>query len=183
MFSAARKCLTILVMLSVESMHLQAQTPSKEYQIKAAFLYNFTQFVEWPSEAFLKEDSPLVIGLLGEDPFGAYLEETVRGEEINGHPLVVQRYRNVEEIKPCHILFINLTKPDQLKQVFASLKTQHVLTVSDVNNFTRLGGMILFFIENNKTRLRINLEAAKDADLTISSKLLRLAEIVTPQNN
>lgn len=173
--------LVILVMLLAENASLKAQPmPSQEYKIKAVFVFNFTQFVEWPAEAFATENAPLIIGLLGGNPFGPYLEETVRGEKINGHPLVIQHFQKAEEAMSCHILFINLTKPDQLKQVFENLKTQPILTVSDVNNFTRLGGMIRFITENKKTRIRINLDAAKSANLTISSKLLKLAEIVAP---
>jgi hypothetical protein len=180
------KCIgfILLAILSVGCKFLHAQTkPSAEYQVKAVFLFNFTQFVEWPAEAFAREDSPLVIGLLGEDPFGTFLEETVRGEKINKHPLVVQRFSKVEEAKTCHLLFVNITKPEQLKQVIENLKALHILTVSDVNNFTRLGGMVRIFTENNKTRIRINLDATQEADLTISSKLLKLAEIVPAQNN
>lgn len=177
-------CIAMLSLLPHNNTLLQAQTPpSKEYQIKAVFLFNFTQFVEWPTDAFSNEKSPLIIGVLGEDPFGFYLEETIRNEEKNGHSLIVQRYRTVEEVKTCHIMFVNLTKPDQLKQACESLKTKHILTVSDASNFTRFGGMIRLFTEKNKTRIQINLEAAKDANLNISSKLLKLAEIVTSQKD
>jgi hypothetical protein len=179
---AVRGGILCLVLLMAANLHGQKLTP-KEYQIKAVFIFNLTQFVEWPAEAFPEKNSPLVIGVLGEDPFGSFLEETVRGEEIMGHPLVIEHYQKVEEIKRCHILFINLTKTDHLKHVFASLKDQPILTVSDANNFARLGGMVRLTNENNKTRLRINLEVAKEADLVMSSKLLKLAEIVTTQEN
>jgi hypothetical protein len=172
---------TAMLAGSAVSFSAQAQI-APEYQVKAVFLFNFAQFVEWPATSF-QETNTLIIGILGEDPFGAYLDETVRGEEVNGHPLVVHRYRLVEEVKACHILFINATEIHQLKQVFASLKSRSILTVSDADNFTKQGGMIRFFTENKKTRIRINLNATKDADLTISSKLLRLAEIVGPTNN
>jgi hypothetical protein len=119
-----------------------------------------------------------VIGVFGKDPFGSYLEETVRGETINGHPFVVRRFKNVREIEECHILFINPAKADQLKQVMDSLKTRKVLTVGDVPTFSKEGGMVGFFTENNKIRIRINIEAVKNAELVISSKLLRVAEIV-----
>ena len=102
---------------------LRAQTAiSKEYQVKALFLYNFSQFVEWPAEAFAEAQSPLVIGVLGEDPFGAYLDEIVRGEKVNNHPLVVQRYHQVEEIKTCHILFISQSEAKRLEQIFTPLE-------------------------------------------------------------
>jgi len=160
-----------------------AQNPiAREYQVKAVFLFNFAQFVEWPTSTF-KETNAIVIGVLGEDPFGPYLDEAVRGEEVNGHPLIVQRYRHIDDIKACHILFISSAEARQLKQVFSNLKSKSTLTVSDADNFTKQGGVIRFITEDRKTRIRINLSAAKVADLTISSKLLRLAEVVNPQKN
>src|SRR6266850_6391116 len=111
---------------------LPAQTAiSKEYQVKATFLYNFSQFVEWPTQAFLEAQSPLVIGVLGDDPFGTYLDELVRGEKVNNHPLVVQRYQRVEEIKTCHLLFISRSEDKELEGIFAGLKDRNILTVGD----------------------------------------------------
>lgn len=161
--------------------NLPAQTtPPGEYQIKAVFLFNFAQFVEWPPQAFPQAQTPLVIGVLGEDPFGNYLDETVRGETVNDRPLAIQRYRRVEEIKTCHVLFISRSDANRVEQILASLKDRNILTVADAEGFARRGVMIRFVTEKNKIRLRINLEAAKAANLTISSKLLRPAEIVTP---
>ena len=169
-----------LVMLLAVMPGLTAQAaPSREYQIKAVFLFNFTQFVEWPEQAFSEAQAPLVIGVLGEDPFGEILDETVRGEKLNNRPLVVRRYRRVEEITGCHVLFISRSETDRLESIFAALKGRSMLTVGDVESFARRGGMIRFVMENNRTRLKINVEAAKAVGLTISSKLLRPAEIVT----
>src|SRR5882762_8203434 len=97
---------------------LLAQTaPSRENQIKAVFLFNFAQFVEWPAQAFPEARTPLVIGVLGDDPFGAFLDETVRGEKVNNRPLVVQRYRRVEDIEICHILFISASETAKMDRV------------------------------------------------------------------
>jgi YfiR/HmsC-like len=160
---------------------LSAQTaPVSEYQVKAVFLFNFAQFVDWPPQAFPEAQTPLVIGVLGEDPFGAYLDETVRNEKVNNRPLAVQRYRHVEEIKTCHVLFISRSEVDQLEQILVRLQGRNILTVGDADGFAVRGGMIRFVLAENKIRLRINLEAAKGANLTISSKLLRPAEIVAP---
>ncbi|MFI5223309.1 MAG: YfiR family protein [Nitrospirales bacterium] len=158
---------------------LQAAAPT-EYQLKAVFLFNFAQFVDWPQESFPEAQMPLVIGVLGEDPFGTYLEEIVSGETVNNRRLEIQRYRRVDEMKTCHILFISQSESKRLEQIVATLKGRSILTVSDSDGFTRYGGMIRFVTEKNKLRLRINLEAAIAANLTISSKLLRPAEIVTP---
>lgn len=155
-------------------------TPPPEYQLKAVFLFHFAQFVEWPPEAFPEAQTPLVIGVLGEDPFGAYLDETVRSETVNNRSLVVHRYHQVEEIETCHVLFISRSEADRLEQILASLKGRHILIVGDADGFIRRGGMIRFILDENKIRLRINLAAAKDANLVMSSKLLRPAEIVEP---
>jgi hypothetical protein len=158
-----------------------AQTPpSKEYSVKAVFLFNFAQFVEWPSDAFASGQTPLIIGILGDDPFGAYLDQTVRGEKVNSHPLVVRRFHRVEDITTCHVLFISRSEMNRLEQILNGLKGRNVLTVGDANGFAVEGGVIQLVTENNKIRMRINLGAAKAADLTISSKLLRPAEIVEP---
>ena len=156
--------------------------PAIEYQVKAGFLYNFCQFVQWPEHAFSSANSPLVIGILGKDPFGSYLDETVRGETANNHPLMVRRFNSAEEIDSCHILFININKRDDLRDALESLSSKPILTVSDAPNFTRSGGIVTFLTENNKTRIRINLEVAKDRDIMISSKLLRIAEIINTDN-
>jgi hypothetical protein len=153
-------------------------TAAREYQVKAVFLFNFTQFVEWPADAFAHANTPLVIGVLGEDPFGAYLDETVRGETVNGRPLIVARYRRVQEIGDCQILFISRSETEQLEQILASLVGKPVLTVGDVEGFARRGGMIDLATVSGRIELRINLEAARAARLTMSSKLLRPAKVV-----
>lgn len=158
-----------------------AQTPiSNEYKIKAAFLYNFSQFVVWPTEAFPEAQTPMVIGIIGEDPFGAYLDELVHGEQVNNRPLIVQRYQQVEEIRICHILFVCQSETKRLEEILARLKDRTILTVGDMDAFAKQGGMIRFVTDKNKIRFRINVEAAKASKLTISSKLLKPAEIVTP---
>jgi len=157
-----------------------AQTaPSREYQIKAVFLFNFAQFVDWPTQAFADAQAPLIIGVLGDDPFDGFLDEIVRGERINNRPLAVQRYRTVDEINQCQVLFISRSETKNLAAIFARLRGRNILTVGDGEAFTRHGGMIRFATVNNKTRLKINVAAAKAVELTISSKLLRPAEIVT----
>src|SRR6185436_524028 len=140
------------LLLLISTTGLSAQTtPSREYQVKAVFLFNFAQFVEWPPPAFADAQAPLVIGVLGEDPFGAYLDETVRGEKVNNRPLTVQRYRRVEEIKACHVLFISQSEVDRLKEIIATLKGRNILTVGDTDGFALYGGMIRFVTEKNKT--------------------------------
>jgi len=169
-----------LTLLACTLLLVSAQAPTREYQVKAAFLFNFTQFIEWPSASFSSSSSPLVIGVLGKNPFGNYLEETVSGETVHGHPLLVQHYKTVEEIKNCHILFLNITDATKIDQVIESAKSKSVLTVSDGVNFMKQGGMIRFFTRKNKIQFQVNTELTKSANLTVSSKLLRLAEIYVP---
>jgi hypothetical protein len=149
-----------------------------EYEIKAVFLFNFAQFVEWPSEVLPEPNSPIIIGILGKDPFGPFLEETIEGEKINGRPIEIQRYTSVKQIKDCHILFIDPAVTPRLDNMLHELKGKEILTVSDGSNFIKQGGMVRFIKESNKIRLQINLSAVKASDITISSKLLRLSEIV-----
>jgi hypothetical protein len=140
------------------------------------------RFVDWPPAAFPGAQAPMVIGVLGEDPFGASLDDAVRGETVNGRPLVVQRFRRVEDLDSCHVLFIGRSETARMAAILSRLRGRSILTVSDAEEFTRLGGMIRFVNENKKVRLQINVEAARAADLTISSKLLRPAEISAGKN-
>lgn len=150
----------------------------REYQVKAVFLFNFAQFVDWPADAFPASDSPLVLGVLGNDPFGAVLDEAVRDEKAGAHPLEVRRYRRLEDADGCHILFIGRSEATNLESIVLALQNRNVLTVSDSENAARRGVMIRFINDNNRVRLRINLDSTRRAGLTISSKLLRAAEIV-----
>ncbi|MFL5403964.1 MAG: YfiR family protein [Gemmatimonadales bacterium] len=151
-------------------------------EVQAVFLFNFAQFVDWPVEAFPDPQSPLVIGILGQDPFGTFLDRTVQGETVRGRPFKVSRYRRVEEVKDCHILFISRSETKRLDPILAALKDRPILTVSNGDDFARPGGIIRFLLNQSKIRLSIDLEAAQAARLTFSSKLLRSAEIVAPSS-
>ena len=177
--TAANRWWLVATMLALFATATQAQ-PTDEYQIKAVFVFNFAQFVEWPAHAFPDPKSPLVIGVLGRDPFGAHLDEVVAGETINQRPLVIQRYRRVDEIKTCHVLFISQSEDARLEQILAHLAGRSILTVGDGESFARRGGVIRFLMERNKIRFRINLTAAREMNLIISSKVLRSADVITP---
>ncbi|MEO6569622.1 MAG: YfiR family protein, partial [Opitutaceae bacterium] len=127
--------------------------------------------------------APLIIGILGEDPFGAYLDELVKDEKIGERPLVVRRYRGVKEAAGCHILFICPSEAERFGPIIAALQGKSVLTIGDADTFTRSGGMVRFATDNGKIRLRINVEAAKACGITISSKIIRPATIVTTGKN
>ena len=176
----SRLCLSVLLLLGADGARIAAgERATQEYQVKAVFLFNFTQFVDWPPAAFPSAEQPIVIGVLGEDPFGTYLDETVRGEKVNNRPLVVHRFGRGDDVSACQVLFISQSEASRLDQVIAGLRDRSVLTVSDLPAFGRHGGMIRFVMENSRVKLRINAGAAKAAGLTLSSKLLRVAEIVT----
>jgi hypothetical protein len=160
------------------SLFAHAQPASPEYKLKAVFLFNFVRFTEWPPSAFPTESSPIIIGVLGADPFGKTLDQTVKDEVANGHPIEVRRYKTVNEIKKCHVLFISSSESDRLRSILSALKGRNILTVGDIEGFADKGGMVRFRKENNKIRFRINVEAAKAENLSISSKLLQLADIV-----
>jgi hypothetical protein len=173
----ARVLLARLPVLLLSGLALAAPAPA-EYQVKAVFLFNFTQFVDWPEQAFPDPQAPFVIGVLGRDPFGSALDEVVRGETVNGRVLVVERYRNVGEIKRCQILFIERSAGPDASRTLGSLVHQGTLTVTDFASLTPSTEIIRFLTEGKKIRLRINVDSAREAGLTISSKLLRPAEVV-----
>jgi hypothetical protein len=153
-----------------------AQEPKpSEYQLKAAYLFNFAKFVEWPDAAFSAPNSPLVIGVIGKNPFGDRLETTVRGKALNGHPLTVREIRAPDEITNCHILFISTSEQERLPQILKGLQNAPILTVGEMDHFIESGGMINFVWVDKTIHFQINDPVAKTAGLKIGSKLLGLA--------
>ena len=147
-----------------------------EYRVKAAFLYNFTKFVEWPGDAFVDGGGAFVIGLVGSDPFGPTLDQTVASKSVNGRQLQVRRLKPGQTPRGCQILFIGASERRRLPQILDSLRGLSVLTVSEMEQFNQLGGMINFVMEDSKVGFEINAVAADRAHLKISSKLLQLAK-------
>ncbi|HEX5170850.1 MAG TPA: YfiR family protein [Cyclobacteriaceae bacterium] len=172
---------TVIIPANVFSVSYQ-EVVSVEYKVKAAFLFNFSQFIEWPEIGFTEVHSPFAIGILGEkNPFGTYLDEIVSGEQIAGHPLVVRHFHKLEEITACNILFVSITNATQLKTILESLKDRSILTVGEHPSFIRYGGIVRLFVDEGRLRVQINPSAAKSSGLNISSKLLRVADIVEPK--
>jgi len=151
------------------------QEQPTEYQIKAAFLFNFAKFVEWPPEAFPGTNSPIVIGVLGPNVFGDNLEKIIHDRRVNNRPFQFKNFTSPEEAAHCHILFISSSEKDNFKKILHALNRASVLTVSETEGFIQAGGMVNFTIEDSKIRFQISDEAAKKAGLRISSKLLSLA--------
>jgi hypothetical protein len=146
-----------------------------EYQLKAAFLFNFVKFVEWPAEAFAGERSPLTICVYGADPFGDTLDNVVRGETVGERGLIVQRPESPGELRDCHVLFVSRSEKERMPEILSHVEGAPVLTVADTDGFLKAGGIINFVLEDNKVRFLINPEAAERNRLKVSSKLLRLA--------
>ncbi len=153
-----------------------------EYGVKAAYLYNFTQFVQWPAGTFASGDSPLVIGILGDDPFAGVLDDAVKGKTAGGHPLTVKRLGPFKPGKSallakCQILFIAYSEKDQLHEILKSLSGAPTLSVSEIENFPLKGGLVQFDQEGQKISVVLNNEAAVKAGLSISSQLLQVVKL------
>lgn len=157
---------------------LQAQQPrASEFQVKAAYLFNFGRFVKWPSGTLDKTDS-FVVCVLGQDPFGPTLDSILAGEKLDGKPLVARRISTPQDAGTCRILFISSTEESHLKEILLALDESGVLTVSDIPAFSRRGGMIQFVLEGDRVRFEINLTKTETAKLTVSSELLKVATSV-----
>ena len=156
---------------------LWAQLP-REYDVKAVFLYNFVSFVNWPDSAFPDAKAPFVIGVLGTDPFGPVLDEVVASEQAKNRPLMVRRMTRVDEAVGCHILFISASESRRVPEILRKSAGKPSLLVGDFSGFAEAGGMVGFRMEGSRLKLDINVDAARAANLTISSKLLRVARVI-----
>jgi hypothetical protein len=163
---------------------LEAQTIARENEVKAALLFNFCHFVQWPETAFRGDSAPFIIAILGRDPFGRFIDELVRDERAHGRTIEVRRYARVEDITHAHLLYVGRSEQARIRSVIAALRGRPILSVGEEGEpgYTRLGGVVGFFTERNNVRIRINLDEARRAGLTISSKLLRLADVLPVQN-
>lgn len=150
---------------------------AEEYELKAAMLHNLTQFVEWPASAYPNPQAPLLLCILGRDPFGSVLTSRILKRPVNGRPVLVL-YPHDQEIRGCQVLYISSSVRKTTAQIFSTLKGSSVLTVGEMTQFAARGGMVQFALEDQKVRFDINLDAASRAGLKISSKLLALAQIV-----
>jgi len=152
--------------------------PTNEYQVKAAFLYNFAKFVDWPAQSFKGPDDPIAICVLGQNPFGSVLEDTVNGKTLEGRAFVVRNIFDVQQAGGCHILFVSTSERKHLPSILAAIRTPGVLTVGESDGFAAEGGVINFKLEDGRVRFEINLDAAAKKGLQIRSNLLSLAQIV-----
>ena len=167
----------VLVFLSVLARPLAAQEIQvSEADVKAAFLFNFTKFIEWPPEAFPREDSKVEVGVYGDEEFTQTLRTLLADKKAHGRPFVVRRLINVADAKTCQILYFRKGEARKMGAAYESIKKLPVLTVGESNDFLDQGGMFNFFFEDKQLRFEVNPATAENAKLTVSSKLLRLAK-------
>jgi hypothetical protein len=149
-----------------------------EYQVKAAFLFNFARFVEWPPSAFETATSPIGVCVLGDDPFGESLNRVVAGKTLGDRTMMVRRGKKLRELGGCEILFISASERPRLPEILEELRTTPVLTVGEGDDFATRGGEVQFILEDSHVHLLINVDATERAGLKVSSKLLSLAHVV-----
>ena len=154
-----------------------ASASQSEYALKSVFLYNFCRFIDWPDSAFASPTEPLIIGIIGDDPFGSLLNEAVAGEKYHNRPIRIDHFRTPGDIKRVHLLFVSHANAGRVEPILAAVAGRSVVTVSETEDFINRGGMITLTSEQNRVRLRINPAALHSANLAVSSKLLRVAEI------
>lgn len=160
----------------------QAQSPG-EYRLKAAFLFNFSKFVDWPADAFTNAEAPLQICVIGQDPFGAEFAQSVTNKIVNGHRIELVHPKDVHEARACQILFIAVSEKKRIPEILQGLKGTSVLTVADIPNFVETGGIINFILDQDRVRFEINLKAAEVAHLKLSARLLTVAKLVLSGDN
>jgi hypothetical protein len=166
--------LAIMPAFHEAGVHAQA---AQEYQVKAAFIFNFAKFVEWPPEVLVDKQAPVVLCILGKDPFSDAFEP-LKKRTVEGRRFAVRQVNSVQEVERCQMLYISTSEKDRLPQILKSVRNRHILTISDMKGFSREGGMITLVRDQEKIAMEINLDAARNADLKISSQLLKLATII-----
>lgn len=167
--------LALIMACTVVLGRLNTHAQPTEYEVKAAFLYNFMKFIEWPAESLA--NTTIIVGVLGEDPFGTAID-AIQSKTIREKKLIIKRIKSFQDVKDCHILFISSSEKKHLSQIFEALKGLSILTVGDTEEFAQRGVIINFYLKEKKVHFEINVEAARRAGLKISSKLLNLAKIV-----
>ncbi len=175
----SRRLLLLLIIAVASSKIVYGQsTDAHEYEVKAAFLYNFARYFKWPERPSPGAGNAFVIGIVGTDPFGGILDQAMQGKTLQGKSVIVRRYANPSEATTCDMLFIGASETNSLPKILALLNNAPILTVGDMPQFAQRGGMINLVIHDNRVQFEVNVEATERARLTPSSQLLRLAKIV-----
>jgi len=173
-----RAASALIVILLACAGGARGQHAPSEYQVKAAFLFNFGKFVEWPQSSFASPQAPFWVCVLGEDPFGSSLDDTLRAKAIDGHPVSVTRIKGATSARGCQIVFVSASEKARLPAILGSLRGWNALVVGESEGFAAAGGGIQFLLEENRVRFAINPDAIRRAGLQASSRLLALAKIV-----
>lgn len=176
--AALALCIGLLALASPIRAQSTDASGSSEYLIKAGFIYNFAKLMEWPAQAFSQPTSPIVIGVLGTDPFQGMLDDVLRGKQVNGREFVVKHLKWGDDLRSCNILFVSSSEKVHVDEMFHLIKGLPILTIGDTPGFAERGGIINFVVEDNKVRFEVNVKAARQANISISSRLLALARIV-----
>ena len=171
-------CIMALLALAGATPTGAQATPSVEYQVKAAFLLNFTKFIEWPPNVFHGEKTPITVCVFGYDPFGSALDEVILGKTINNREVLARRINELPDLNSCQLVFISEKEDKRLPDILNSLKGASVLVVGEGGDFAERGGSIQFYLDDNKLRFAVNVDALQRDHLNVSSKLLALARIV-----
>lgn len=166
------------VLLLAPPPHRAAAAAPTEYEVKAAFLYNFAKFVQWPEGALGGQAEPFVVGVLGEDPFGHILDQTLEGKTVSSHPIALRRFASLEDAGRAHVLFLGISREAELVRVLNALRGRPVLSAGETEEFAKRGGIVGFKTSDKRVRFDINLDRAEESQLKISSQLLKLATIV-----
>ena len=182
-FRTGRWLLALMALLFGVNSGFCGDSTFTEYQVKALFLMNFIKYVEWPPAAFAGTNAPIIIGLYGEDKFGDALTNAVEGKTISGRQIIIQPIEKGSDTGKCQVLFISDSEKNHLGEILDKIKLLPVLTVGETDQFMERGGMINFVKKEGKVRLEINLAAARQAKLEISSKLLGVADVVKGKEN
>jgi hypothetical protein len=175
---ARLQCLLFAAVVLAGSATLRAEPAAREHEIKAVFLLNFAQFVEWPEGTFATTNSPIVVGILGDDPFGPALDQAAVGEQPQGRPLIILRGRRLEDVAGCHLLFVSKSENAKVGQILRALQNKPVLTVGETEPFRQAGGIIVFVIQGNRVSFDIDDAVARRNMLILSAKLLKAARNV-----
>jgi hypothetical protein len=179
-FGARRKMFLLCLVLCSVTGAATAQSAS-EYQVKAAFLFNFAKFVEWPADAFSAADAPLQVCVLGQDPFGGDFEQMIEDKMVNGHRLEIAHPEGVPQARACQVLFIASSERQKVREILRALTGVSVLTVGDMPGFAQMGGVINFVLDANRVRFEINVKAAERGRLKLSARLLTVAKLIVTE--
>ena len=175
MASLSRRAVLCCLLFLLTALGVGAQTTAPENQIKAACLAKFSQYLEWPATAFTNADQPIIIGILGDDPFSPEFDERLRAFKTAGRPVQARRLRRVEEARGCHLLYVSASENGNLKTILADLRGQPVFTAGDHEDFLKLGGILRFWHHGDQLAFQINPDALREAKIKAHPRLLQLS--------